>query len=267
VKLVDVDPRTAVMSAADLERAITPRTRLVAPVHLYGQMAPMDEIAAVARRHGCLVLEDAAQAHGALWKGKPVGHWGDIAAYSFYPGKNLGAFGDAGAVVSRDAGRIRTVRALGNHGGIRKYEHEMAGFNSRLDNLQAAVLGVKLKFIDEWNESRRRVAGWYREGLRGVAGMTLLEEASDARSVYHLFPVLVENRDAFRAFLGERGVETGIHYPLAIHQLPAFRGTLGAGFPNAERLAARGVSLPLCPTLNERQVSRVIDVAREFFHG
>ena len=156
VKLVDVDSRTWTLDATKVEAAITPKTRLIAPVHLYGRLAEMDTLRTIADRHHCALLEDASQAHGAKWKGKPVGFWGDVATYSFYPGKNLGAFGDAGAVVSRRDDVIERVLKLRNHGGVIKYHHDVMGFNSRLDNLQAAILNVKMKYIDGWNEARPR---------------------------------------------------------------------------------------------------------------
>lgn len=267
VRLVDVTPDTYLIDTQALEKAITPKTKLIAPVHLYGQMAPMDEIRRIADKHGCLVLEDAAQAHGAKWKGKPVAFYGDIATYSFYPGKNLGAFGDAGAVVTRHKEVMQTAKALGHQGGLKKYEHLRVGYNSRLDNLQAAVLNVKLKYIDGWNDARRNVAAIYQERLSGIEGLKLPVEHPDAKHVYHLYAVQVENRDTFAQFLKERGIETGVHYPKAIHELPAFAKNEFSKqfFPNAERLSKHGISLPMCPTLKNDEVHRVADAVIAYF--
>jgi dTDP-4-amino-4,6-dideoxygalactose transaminase len=267
VILVDVIPGTWLIDPEKLEKAITPKTKLIAPVHLYGQMAAMDEIRTIADRHGCLVLEDSAQSHGATWKGKPVGHWGHIATYSFFPGKNLGAFGDAGGILSRNANYISTARAIGNQGGLQKYVHDYIGCNSRLDNLQAAVLNVKMKYIDQWTEARRNLAKTYREMLTGISGLELPKENSDARHVYHLYAVLVEDRIRLQNHLKEHGVESGIHYPKAIHQLPAFAGHSFASqsFPNAERLAAHELSLPMCPTLSMENAQKVAKAVRSFF--
>lgn len=265
VKLVDVDPKTWLLSPDRLESAIGPRTKLIVPVHLYGQMAEMDRIRAVADRAGCRVLEDAAQAQGARWKDKPVGGYGDVATYSFYPGKNLGAFGDAGAVQSRNAELVERVMALRSHGGRKKYEHAMVGFTSRLDGLQAAVLRVKLRSLERWNEARRRIAARYDEALAGIAGLTLPRAHESARHVYHQYVVLVEGRDRFRATLEEKGIETAVHYPAAIHQIPALPQFRGQSFPEAERVAASCVSLPMCPTLSDGAVDRVIAAVRGYF--
>jgi len=267
VKLVDVTDPYWLIDTKALEKAITPKTKLIAPVHLYGQMAPMDEIREIADRHGIKVLEDAAQAHGAQWKNKPVGTLGDIATYSFYPGKNLGAFGDAGAIVSRSRELIEYCRAIGNQGGIKKYEHHYVGCNSRLDNLQAAVLNVKLKYIDGWNDARRNVAKTYQEMLGGISDIQIPKEHASSKHVYHLYVTLVEKREEFMAHMKSKGVDTGIHYPGAIHQLPAFAKEEFAkqSFPNAERLAKHGVSLPMCPTLSMEDVRRVGEAVKSYF--
>jgi dTDP-4-amino-4,6-dideoxygalactose transaminase len=267
VKLVDITADTWVMDTRQLEKTVTAQTKLIAPVHLYGQMAEMDTIKTIADQHHAAILEDAAQAHGATWKNQTVGFYGDVATYSFYPGKNLGAFGDAGAVLSRKKELIDYCTALGNQGGIKKYEHDFIGFNSRLDNVQAAVLNIKLKYIDGWNESRRNIAKLYRETLTGVSGITLPTENAHARHVYHLFVTLVEDREDFMRFMKDRGVDTGIHYPKAIHQLPCFSQMAFAqqSFPNAEKLAKHGVSLPMCPTLTAEQIQRVGQTVRAYF--
>jgi dTDP-4-amino-4,6-dideoxygalactose transaminase len=267
IKLVDITPDTWLMDTNQLEKTVTSQTKLLAPVHLYGQMAEMDSIKEIADRHHCAILEDAAQAHGATWKKQTVGHYGNIASYSFYPGKNLGAFGDAGGIVSRDKTLIEYCMALGNQGGIQKYVHDYIGYNSRLDNVQAAVLNVKLKYIDQWNEARRNVAKNYREMLTGISGLTLPTEHPSAKHVYHLFVVLVEDREDFMKFMKSNNIDTGIHYPKAIHQLPCFKNMAFAKehFPNAERLAKHGVSLPMCPTLNAEQIQRVGKTVQAYF--
>lgn len=269
VKLVDVNDGTWLIDVKKIEGAISKNTRLIAPVHLYGQMAAMDEIRVIADKHHCAILEDAAQAHGSLWKGRPVGHWGDVASFSLYPGKNLGAFGDAGIILSKKLSIIESCWALGNHGGRKKYEHLAVGFNSRLDNLQAAALNVKLKYIDDWNDRRREIAKNYHEILGGVPGLEIPTELADAKHTYHLYAVLVEKRDDFMKFLKTHNVDSGIHYPLALHQQPAFANFEFAkeSFPNAERVAGHEVSLPMCPTLTDEQVERVGTAVRAYFGG
>lgn len=265
VRLVDIDPRTALIDLTAMEAAITPRTRLLVPVHLYGQMPAMDRVREIADRKQCRVLEDASQAHGARWRGLPVGHWGDVATYSFYPGKNLGAFGDGGAIVTRDAALLDRCRLLGSHGGRRRGEHEVVAYNSRLDALQAAVLEVKLALVDGWNERRRAVAKAYHDELRDVDGLQLPWTPPEAKPVHHQYVVQLSRRDALADFLRARGIETSVHYPRAIHQLPALAGKMPGKFPVAEKLAAEGLSLPMCPTLTENQVGRIVDGIRAFF--
>ncbi|MCB0403421.1 MAG: DegT/DnrJ/EryC1/StrS family aminotransferase [Bdellovibrionales bacterium] len=268
-RLVDVEEGTWLMDLKQLERAVGPKTKLIVPVHLYGQSPQMDRIREVADGHNCFVLEDAAQAQGALWKGKPVGYWGDVATFSFFPGKNLGAFGDAGALLSKNADIVARARALSNHGGAQKYQHDEFGYNSRLDNLQAAFLNIKLNRIDEWNAKRRQVALWYSQYLADIPYLSLPVENINAESVYHLYVVLVEDRPRFQEFLAKRGVQTGVHYPKAIHQQPAvlrYFGDLG-NFPNAEKVAAHGVSLPMGPTLSEEDVFYVSEVIREYYEA
>jgi len=267
IRLVDVSPGTWLLDSSATKNSITKDTRLLAPVHLYGQMAPMSEIKAIAEANDLRILEDAAQAHGSRYRERPVGHWGDIATYSFYPGKNLGAFGDAGAILSRDKDLITLCRALGNQGGIQKYHHDYVGYNSRLDTLQAAVLRVKLKDLNRSNGVRQKIATAYQEMLSGIDGLELPVVSPHAVHTYHLFVVLVEDREKFINHMKERGVDTGIHYPQAIHQHPAFRDLPFAreSFPNAERVARCGVSLPICPTLTSEEVERVAESVREFF--
>lgn len=267
VKLVDVQDGYWTIDPKLLKGAITDQTKLVVPVHLYGQMCAMDEIAQLCAARSVRVLEDAAQSHGSTWKGKPVGHWGDIATYSFYPGKNLGAMGDAGAVLSRSQHLADRCRAFGNQGGIKKYEHDFVGFNSRLDTVQAAFLSVRLKKVTQQNARRQQIADRYLEAWKGVNGLEVPRVHQDGVHTWHLFVVLVERREDFMAFLGKKGIDCGVHYPRSINQHAAYRHLPFAElkFPNAERIAAHGVSLPICPTLTENEVDRVIGAVKEYF--
>jgi dTDP-4-amino-4,6-dideoxygalactose transaminase len=261
---VDVDPFTYNLDAAAVEAAVTARTRAIVPVHLYGQPAEMDAIGDVARRHGLALIEDAAQAHGARYRGRPAGSLGDAAAFSFYPGKNLGAFGDGGAVTTDSRMVYERVRRLRNYGAEVKYRHEEPGFNSRLSDLQAAFLRVKLRRLDDWNGRRRRVAAAYLAGLEGT-GIGLPRVAELAVPVWHLFVVRGVERDELRRQLAERGVETLIHYPVPPHLQPAYR-TAGHGegdFPVAERLAREVLSLPMGPHLDDTGIEAVVAAVRE----
>ncbi|HLL73722.1 MAG TPA: DegT/DnrJ/EryC1/StrS family aminotransferase [Pyrinomonadaceae bacterium] len=256
---VDVLPDTMLMDPDALEAAVTPRTRAVVPVHLYGQPCDMDRIMAVARRHGLKVVEDAAQAHGAFWGGRRPGALADAATFSFYPGKNLGAYGDAGAIVSHDEELIRRIRMLANHGRKEKYTHELEGVNSRLDGLQAAVLRVKLRHLDGWNAARRRHAAYYHEAL-GDSRVELTAVHPDAVPVWHLYVVRVPDREGFQSRLKEQGVETGVHYPVPLHRQPAYRhleipeGSL----PVTEKAAAEVISLPMYAELTEELAAHVV---------
>lgn len=258
--LVDVDPHTYTMDASLLEAAITPRTRAILPVHLYGQPADMDPILEVARRHGLVVIEDACQAHGAYYKGKRVGSLGHAAAFSFYPGKNLGAYGDGGMVVSSDEKVADSIRVLRNYGQREKYTHLVKGFNRRLDTLQAAVLRVKLKYLDGWNQARRQHASRYN-GLLANSPASLPVEASFAQSVYHLYVIRVQDRDTVASHLREQGVATGIHYPIPIHLQPAYAdlGYRAGDFPVTERLSRRILSLPMYAELTPEQLQLVVE--------
>lgn len=266
VKLVDVESKTGLMNVSQLKSKISSRTKLVVPVHLYGQMAQMDEIRTIADAYGAQVLEDASQAHGARWKGREVGYYSHVATFSFYPGKNLGAFGDGGAILSEDKALIRRSRSIANHGGLKKYEHLVPGRNSRLDNIQAAILVEKLKFVDTWNQSRRQIAKWYYEGLKGITSLKFVEQLPESESVFHLFAVRVQERAQLQKFLSENGVETGIHYPRAIHQLPSMQSLFAKEqFPEAELLASEVLSLPMCPTLILDEVLTVIKLVRSYY--
>ena len=264
--LVDCDPRTYNLDPRGLERAVTPRTRVIMPVHLTGQAADMDAVMAVAERRGLHVIEDAAQAHGAAWRGRRCGSIGAVGCFSFYPSKNLGAFGDAGMAVTNDDALARRLAQLRNYGQSQKYDHVAAGLNSRLDSLQAAVLAVKLPHLDRWNEARASRAARYRAALRGVGDLRLQEIAPGATSVYHLFVVETEHRDRLRRHLADAGIDTGVHYPVPIPLQPAYAAGYRQGqFPHTEALARRSLSLPMFPELRDDQVDAVAAAVRRFF--
>lgn len=260
-KPVPVEPLDATcnLDPSKIEAAITPRTRVIVPVHLYGQPADLDPILAIARKHGLRVLEDAAQAHGARYRGRRIGGHSDAAAWSFYPGKNLGALGDAGAVTTNDAELAERIRVLRNYGSNTKYVHEVQGYNSRLDPAQAAALGVKLKVLDTWNARRVRIAARYTEALAGT-GLVLPAVAPNAEPVWHLYVIRHRNRDQIQRVLHEQGVSTLIHYPIPPHLQGAYAGAGFARgqFPIAERMAAQLFSLPIGPQLDDDAVEAVI---------
>jgi len=262
--LVDCDPVTYNISPAAIEAAITRRTRALIPVHLYGQPAEMEAIAAIARKHHLLLLEDAAQAHGALFAGRLAGCWCDAGAFSFYPAKNLGAYGDGGCVVTSDAALAEKIRRLRNYGQREKYYHDTIGTNSRLDSLQAAVLRVKLRHLDAWNAARQAHAAAYRELLTGLP-VVLPETHPLATHVYHLYVVQVEARDAVQKRLSADGVSTGIHYPVPIHlqEACADLGYRRGQFPVTERAAARILSLPMYAELSRAQLEHTAAALRK----
>lgn len=258
---VDVEERSRTMDPARLEAAITPKTRAVVPVHLFGQPADMDPILAIARERRIFVIEDACQAHGAEYKGRRAGSMGDAGCFSFYPGKNLGALGEAGAVVTNNSELARRVRMLRDHGQARKYHHTFVGWNSRMDGIQAAVLRVKLKRLEEWNAARRRNAAFYNDLLAGEEGVATPVEAPYARHVYHLYAPRVPHRDRLIAALAEEGIECGIHYPVPLHLQEAYRplNHRRGDFPEAERLAEEVLSLPMYPELTLSRIERVAE--------
>jgi dTDP-4-amino-4,6-dideoxygalactose transaminase len=258
---VDVDPGTFLMDVTQLEAAITPSTQAIIPVHLYGQVADMDPILALARDRGLAVIEDAAQAHGATYRGRRAGSLGDAAAFSFYPAKNLGAAGDAGMVVVADGARAERLRLLRNYGQAVKNRHDLLGFNRRLDTLQAAVLQVKLRHLDQWSEDRRERAVLYDE-LLAASSLRTPSPASEGEHVYHLYVVRADDRDGLRAELADKEISTQVHYPTPIHLQPAYAGLgLGPGsFPVTEQLAGEILSLPMYPEL---PLDFVEHVARE----
>lgn len=258
---VDIDPVTYTLDPKCVTRAITSRTRAIIPVHLYGQCADMDAILEIARKHNLLVVEDACQAHGASYKGRIAGSMGHAAAFSFYPGKNLGACGEAGAVTSNDLEIIRKVKMLRDHGQSQKYYHDMEGYNARMDALQAIVLRAKLKRLTAWNDARRQWAQYYNERLAGSPKITIPSVASDNVHVYHLYVILVENRDALQAELAKHGIGTGLHYPLPLHLQKAYKhlGYKEGDLPVTERVARTLLSLPMFPHLSREQVDYVCD--------
>lgn len=263
---VDVDEKTLNINPALVEAAVTPRTRAIVPVHLYGQPADMDALNAIARKKNLIVLEDAAQAAGSLYKSRKAGTLAPVAAFSFYPGKNLGAYGDAGAVVTSDGGIARRLRLLRNHGMPVKNKHDLLGVNARLEAFQGAVLSVKLKKLDSWNAARRRHAEVYRELLGGVPGLSIVEERPDCRSNYHLFVVRHPRRDALLEHLRSRGIQADIHYPVAGHLQPACGEAVmkPGSLPVAERAVGEILSLPMFPELTHAQIGRVASALRDF---
>jgi dTDP-4-amino-4,6-dideoxygalactose transaminase len=260
---VDVEPDAYTIDVGQVEAKISPRTKALIPVHLYGQPVDLASLGALAKATGLPVLEDAAQAHGALYCGQPVGSFGDAAGFSFYPGKNLGAYGDAGAVATNRDDLALTLRKLRDHGGAKKYEHELVGFNSRLDGLQAAVLLVKLKRLRHWNEQRAAHAAVYASLLSGTPGVQVPTLRDHATHVFHLYVIRVPaaHRDALRECLLDHGISTGIHYPFPLHLTPAFAylGHRPGDFPVAEACARTVLSLPMFPELRCDQLEYVAD--------
>ena len=262
---VDVDERTYTMDPAQLSAALSSRTKAIIPVHLFGQMADMNPILELARKRGLFVIEDAAQAHGATYHGHPAGSLGDAGCFSFYPGKNLGAFGEAGAVVTNDSRLRDKLRVLRDHGQIRKYHHTMVGWNCRMDGIQGAVLRVKLRHLPHGNRLRRERAQEYAEALAHLDDVILPFAAEYRDHVYHIYAIRVQDRDRVTKCLHDQGIEFGIHYPIPIHLQEAYRG-LGYGlgsFPVSERIAQEFVSLPMFPELSSDQVKVVSDCVRE----
>lgn len=261
---VEVDPATYTLDPSALKAAITKKTKAIVPVHLYGQCAEMAPILAAAAEHNLLVIEDAAQAHGSTYRGAKAGAIGDIATFSFYPSKNLGAMGDAGAIVTRSDALAAKVRKLRNYGQSKRYHHDTMGYNSRLDELQAAVLRVKLRHLDAWNAARQAVAKKYIDGLDG--GLVKPATGADRNHTYHLFVVRSPKRDALQEHLGKAGVQTQVHYPVPIHLQPVFRDLphRSGNLSFTERAAREVLSLPMYPTITAREVERVLSAAQAF---
>jgi len=264
VRFVDIDPETFTMDPAQIESALTPQTKVLLPVDLYGHPVDMDPITEIARRRGLRVVEDAAQAHGARYKGRLCGALAPLATFSFYPGKNLGAYGDAGFVTAENVAEADLMRKLANHGRAEKYLHDVEGYNYRLDTMQAAILRVKLPHLAQWNQERRRAAGWYDERLRGVAGVVTPKTAPWAEHVFHIYAIRVAERDRVLTSLRERGIDAGVHYPVPLHLQPAYRylGHARGDFPATEKAADEVLSLPLYPEITEAQVDQVVAALR-----
>ena len=267
VVLVDCDPATYNVDPDAAAAALTSRTRALLPVHFTGQAAEMKPLLELAASNSLDVVEDAAQAHGTRYEGRPCGSLSKLACFSFYPGKNLGAYGDGGMVTTSDPAVVERTRRLRNYGERAKYDHVIKGVNSRLDGLQAAFLSVKLPHLPGWNQARLRHADTYTAQLDGVGDLALQQRSSSSTHVYHLFIVETAERDALRDFLTERGIQTGIHYPIPIHLQEAYDdlGLRPGAFPHAERLAQETLSLPMYPELTEEQIRSVTDAIREFF--
>ena len=264
---VEPDLTTSNLDPARIEDALTPRTRAIMPVHLYGQPCRMLEVMTLARRHGLLVIEDNAQAQGATFEGQLTGSFGDVNATSFYPTKNLGALGDAGAITTNDADLAQHLRLLSNYGSTQKNHHELLGYNSRLDELQAAVLQVKLGQLSTWTHQRRQLAAWYSEHLAGLPGLRRPAVAAGAEPVWHLYVIHTARRDALQQHLVAQGISTLVHYPVPPHLRPAYAylGLSSGALPIAEELAATCLSLPLWPGMTEKMVMQIAQAVRGFY--
>ncbi len=257
---VDIDPVTYNMDPGLLEAAITPKTKAILPVHLHGQTADMGPILEIAKRHGLTVIEDAAQAHGAEWQGRRAGSMGAMGCFSFYPGKNLGAYGEAGMVVTDDPELERKLRMLRDWGAEKKYHHVLKGFNYRMEGIQGAVLGVKLKHLETWTEGRRAAAAAYDRFFEG-SGVETPTQVPGNRHVYHVYAIRSPDREAWQQALNEQGIQSGIHYPIPVHLLPAYAdlGYAEGDFPESERAAREFLSLPMFPEMTEDQCRTVAD--------
>jgi dTDP-4-amino-4,6-dideoxygalactose transaminase len=262
--LVDIDPHSFTLDPSKIESAITARTKVLLPVHLYGQPADMDPIMEIARRRNLIVIEDAAQAHGAQYKGRPAGSIGQMACFSFYPGKNLGAYGEGGAVTTNNSEYARTVRMLRDWGQDRKYHHLLRGYNYRMEGFQGAVLGVKLRHLEQWTEARRKLVEQYNR-LLSDCELELPAEMSWARHVYHVYTIRSKERDRLQKSLADEGIQTGIHYPVPVHLQPAYAdlGYETGSFPQAETAAKQVLSLPLYPELSSQAVTQVADAIKK----
>lgn len=262
---VDIDPNTYTIDAQKIEKVITERTKAIIPVHLYGLPADMRLIMEIAKKYDLRVIEDCAQAHGAEYRGRKVGTMGDVGCFSFFPAKNLGAYGDGGAVVTNDERVALKIRMLRNHGRLKKYEHEFEGVNSRLDNLQAAILRVKLRYLEKWIERRIEKARIYNQLFAGCSGVVRPVVMNDAKHVYHLYVVRLKNRDVVQVELKKWGIATGIHYPIPLHLQPAFRhtGYKKGDLPVTEEIVKEILSLPLYPELLGVQQNFIADKVQE----
>lgn len=267
VVFADLKAGTYNLDPVEARKKITPRTKVLIPVHLYGQPVDLDAFLALAKEFNLKLIEDCAQAQGARYKGKYVGHYGDAAVYSFFPSKNLGGFGDGGAIIVRDDALRRKVRMFSNHGREAKYFHEFEGINSRLDAIQAALLRILLPRLDGWNAARREAAAWYAEGLAGIPEIQLPAVLPGTEPIYHVYATLVPDRDDMQKKLKEQGIETGVHYPYALNVLPAYeRLKQGRGsFPIAEHVCDHELSLPMFPGITRDEVAAVCTAVRAYF--
>ena len=266
IVFLDVDPQTYNIDVSQIEEEINERTRAILPVHLFGQSADMNPIMKIARKYNLKVIEDACQAHGAEYKGKKVGSIGDAGCFSFYPSKNLGAFGDGGMVVSNGNEIAQKIKMLRDHGQIKKYEHLVEGYNSRLDEIQAAILRVKLKRLDEQNKLRRKNASIYNELLKDVDGVVTPFEAEYGKHVYHLYVIRIDRRDELQEYLKSKGIGTGLHYPIPLHLQKAYEylGYKEGDFPVAEECTKQILSLPMFPELTQEEIEKVVSEIKTF---
>jgi dTDP-4-amino-4,6-dideoxygalactose transaminase len=269
VVFADCDSETYCIDPDDIERKITTKTKAIIPVHLYGQMAPMDRISELAKRYNLKIVEDASQAMLAQWNNHYIGYYGDFATMSFYPGKNLGAYGDAGALLTNNEELYTKAKMYANHGRINKYDHEFEGTNSRMDGIQAAILNVKLKYIQQWTQQRIQVAQWYQEMLNDETSIILPYKSPSAVHVYHIYPIRVNkgDRNDLLNFLKEKGIGVGIHYPIALPSLQAYAylNHSKSDFPNAEKFTEELISLPIYPELSYEQVCYIASQIKTFF--
>jgi len=265
--LVDCDPGNLQIDFSQVAAAVTSRTKAILAVHLYGHLAPMNELQEIADKNGLHLLEDAAQAHGARYRGQRAGNLGSAAGFSFYPAKNLGAWGDGGSVVTKNSDLAERIRRIRNYGQEEKYNHVEIGWNSRLDSIQAIVLQEKLKLLDDWNQKRREVAARYRNGLSGLP-LDLIKENPANEAVHHLFVIMTDSRDELQVSLAKEEIPTGIHYPVPIHRHKAFANEAfaqGQCFPTSEKASERLLSLPMHPNLRESEISKILDHVNRFF--
>lgn len=265
--LVEPDIKTYNIDPEQIKKAITPKTKAILPVHLYGQLAPMSEIMAIAKKHNLLVLEDSAQAHGASIDGRKAGNWGGASGFSFYPGKNLGALGDAGAITTNDENLYDMLKALRNYGSHQKYHNLVTGVNSRLDEIQAAMLSIKLKYLDKETAHRRKIANLYLKEIQNPLIKLPLKDVNAenySQHVWHLFVVRVENRERFQQYLTENGIQTLIHYPIPPHKQQAYKEWNSLSLPISEKIHDEVISLPMSPTQTLEETQRIIEICRSF---
>jgi len=259
---VDINEDSYLMNVKNIEKAITKRTKAIIPVHLYGQVCDMDELETISKEYNIPIIEDCAQAHGAEYKGKKSGSFGIMSAFSFYPSKNLGAYGDAGMVLTNDESLYNKLRMLRNYGQKERYYHSMFGINSRLDEIQAGILRVKLKHLEEWNERRRKIAEKYNENLKDLVKTPL--EIIGCKHIYHLYVIRTKERERLKKYLEENGIQTLIHYPIPVHLQPVFKSN-SIQLPITEKVSKEILSLPIYPQLTDEEVEYIISKIKKFF--